>query len=106
MINELKKIKADLETAYYEHSNNGIVDVLEKLDKLINKPVETTNEQPKYKLEWVNINATDNPARLTNLSTNEIREYGVEGLAWNLLNENQEVMHYVFTNFKSDIKIG
>lgn len=70
---------------------------------LINKPVETTNEQPEYELEYININATDCPIKLTNLVTKETRLYGVEGLPWKLLRKDQEIMQYVFNNFKSDI---
>ena len=61
-------------------------------------------KQPKYKLKWLNTNATDSPGRVTNLETKESRYYGVEGLPWKLLKNDQEVLHYVFTNFKSDIK--
>ena len=70
---------------------------------LINKPVETTNEQPNYKFEIVDINATDNPLKITNLSTKEEKTYGVEGLPWKMLKNDQEVLHYIFNNFKSDI---
>ena len=94
-----------------EHSIKGnTIDVqygLDKLIEIINKPVETTKERPKYSFEMVNINATDRQMRITNLNTKEIREYDVEGLPYNMMNEfNPEIIHYIFTHFESDIKIG
>lgn len=67
-----------------------------------------------YKLDWININATDCPARVTNNHTGEIKEYGVEGDAWRLLayhnngtyRNEQDLLNIVFNNFKSDIKIN
>ena len=94
-----------------EHSIRGnTIDVqygLDKLIQMINKPVETTKEQPEYSFELKNINATDCPMRITNLNTKEIREYAFEGLPWKMMNEfDSEIIHYIFTHFKSDTKIG
>ena len=68
----------------------------------------------KYKLEWININATDCPAKITNLETGEVKQYLIEEDAWKLLviihmiGENltysgqEEILDIIFRNFKSD----
>lgn len=106
VLNILYKASENLGDGNFLNTRWNINDAIKEL-KIINKPVETTKEQPKYSFELKNINATDFPMRITNLSTKEIREYAVEGLPWKMMNEfDSEIIHYIFTHFKSDTKIG
>jgi hypothetical protein len=69
---------------------------------------ETDKEKPKYEANFININATDDPLEIVNLNTDKSKEYGVEGLPWKLAGsaKDQEVLHYIYQNFDSDIKLG
>lgn len=53
-----------------------------------------------YKLEWLDINATDNPAKIINTRTNQSKQYPIGTLPWKLIKNDQEILHYIFTNFQ------
>lgn len=101
----LDKLKKILENNY-DYTADERITLAYKYLKSLENGVETDNEQPKYELEIIDINATDNPLRVRVKNTHSYKTYGVESIAWNLLSNNhhnQTVLHYVYTNFDCEI---